>query len=130
MRACVYRDSTRSSLTMTVLPPTNSRHIEGGFAFDAIVEFKLARDWWRWGAGGSLLSKAKARTWDRIGASSDVARVTGLVESGVAHYGAVVIVGERGHCFGSVESEYDGVDVLIVRTYELVAPDQASSFDE
>jgi|HubBroStandDraft_3_1064219.scaffolds.fasta_scaffold90846_2 hypothetical protein len=63
----------------------------GGFRFDAVIEFALASNYWKFGAGNKQIITSKI--------AGDITKVQEYLDSGLAANGFVIVVEETDHGF-------------------------------
>lgn len=80
--AIVDRDRLKSARLPTDL---------GTFRFDAVIEFALASDYWKYGAGSKNTAQRKIK--------NDIAKVAEYIRTGIAEYGYVIVIEEIDHAF-------------------------------
>ena len=86
---------------------------QGGFRFDAVLEFALASNYWEYGVGSKKVITKKI--------FGDITKVQSYLVTGLATYGYVVVVEETDHAFpaGWVEpaGEETGVRTRVLRNW-------------
>ncbi|MGO9320542.1 MAG: hypothetical protein ACLQBY_07050 [Solirubrobacteraceae bacterium] len=91
----------------------------GGFHFDAVIEFALASNYWKFGAGNKHVIAEKI--------ALDISKVQGYLVSDLATYGFVVVVEETDHGFPSAwdkpTDEATGVRTRILRRWRKLPAD-------